>query len=129
VIDGEAVILRDDGMADFDALHSRQHDGEVRLVAFDLLAVGGDDFRFQPLHARKARLAKLLAKSGDGIQISEHMQGEIGAAMFDHACKFGLEGIVSKHRDRAYRAGRSRHWIKVKNPASPAMRRAQEGAF
>jgi bifunctional non-homologous end joining protein LigD len=46
--------------------------------------------------------------------------------MFEHACKLGLEGIVSKHRDRAYRAGPSPHWIKVKNPTSPAMRRAEE---
>jgi bifunctional non-homologous end joining protein LigD len=49
--------------------------------------------------------------------------------MFEHAYKLGLEGIVSKHRDRAYRGGRSTHWIKVKNPASPAMLRAKEGTF
>ena len=57
------------------------------------------------------------------------MQGDIGAAMFDHACKLGLEGIVSKHRDRAYRAGRSTNWIKIKNPASPAMLRGAEGEW
>jgi bifunctional non-homologous end joining protein LigD len=42
---------------------------------------------------------------------------DIGPVMFEHAYKLGLEGIVSKHRDRAYRAGRCAHWIKVKNPA------------
>ena len=57
------------------------------------------------------------------------MAGEIGPAMFKHACKLGLEGIVSKYRDRAYRAGRCSHWIKVKNPASPAMLRARDGTF
>ena len=98
-------------------------------VAFDLLSLGGDDIRSDPLHARKARLEKLLAKSSDGIQINEHLAGEIGPAMFRHACKLGLEGIVSKHRDRAYRAGRSTNWIKVKNPSSPAMLRAEERSW
>ena len=51
------------------------------------------------------------------------LRAEIGPSMFEHACKLGLEGIVSKHRDRAYRAGRSANWIKIKNPASPAMLR------
>lgn len=105
VIDGEAVILRDGGLADFDALHSRRRDAEVQLIAFDLLAVGGDDIRPEPLHARKTRLEKLLAKSSDAIQLSGHLVGEIGPAMFDAVCKLGIEGIVSKHRDRPYRAG------------------------
>jgi ATP-dependent DNA ligase len=129
VIDGEAVWLDENGLSHFDRLHSRKHFGEVRFVAFDLLAVDGDDIRDQPLHARKARLAKLLAKAPDGIQLSEHLAGEIGPEMFEHACKLGLEGIVSKHRDRAYRAGPCAHWIKIKNPASPAMRRAKDGTF
>jgi len=46
--------------------------------------------------------------------------------MFQHACKLGLEGIVSKRRDRAYRAGRCTHWIKIKNPDAPAVRRVVE---
>ena len=80
-------------------------------------------------HARKDRLAKLLSKSIDGIQLSEHMEGEIGPAMFEQACKLGLEGIVSKHRYRGYRAGPCAHWVKVKNPASPAMQRPKDGTF
>jgi bifunctional non-homologous end joining protein LigD len=129
VIDGEAVWLDRDDLSQFDRLHSRKHHDEVRLVAFDLLAVGDDDIRLQPLHARKDRLAKLLSKSIDGIQLNEHMEGEIGPAMFEHACKLELEGIVSKHRYRGYRAGPCAHWIKVKNPASPAMQRAKDGTF
>jgi hypothetical protein len=39
-----------------------------------------------------------------------------GAEMYEHACRLGLEGIVSKHRDGRYRSGRSRGWLKVKNP-------------
>ena len=45
------------------------------------------------------------------------------------ACKLGLEGIVSKWRDKPYQHGRSRTWLKVKNPASPAMQRVWEERF
>jgi hypothetical protein len=62
-------------------------------------------------------------------QLNSHMQGDIGSAMFEHASKLSLEGIVSKHRDRAYRAERTPNWIKIKNPDSPAMLRAKEGSF
>ncbi len=126
VIDGEAVWLDEAGIARFDRLHSRKHDLEVQLVAFDLLAISGDDLRSDPLHARKARLQKLLANTGNGIQLNPHLTGEIGPAMFEHACKLGLEGIVSKHRDRTYRAGRCAHWMKAKNPGSAAMKRAKD---
>jgi ATP-dependent DNA ligase len=51
------------------------------------------------------------------------MDGELGQAMFKHACRMGLEGIVSKRRDRPYVAGRSTMWLKIKNPASAAARR------
>jgi ATP-dependent DNA ligase len=126
VIDGEAVWLDADGRADFDRLHSRKHHDEVQLIAFDLLAVDGDDFRREALYARKAWLARLLAKSANGIQLNPHLTGEIGPAMFEHACKLGLEGVVSKRRDRAYQGGRSKHWVKVKNRSHPAMDRANE---
>jgi ATP-dependent DNA ligase len=52
VIDGEAVVLNVDGSADFNTLHSRKHDHEVQLYAFDILALGGDDLRSLPLHLR-----------------------------------------------------------------------------
>jgi ATP-dependent DNA ligase len=61
VLDGEAVILGVDGIADFNALHSRQHDEEVQLCAFDILVEGGEDLRKLPLHLRKASLQRLLA--------------------------------------------------------------------
>jgi bifunctional non-homologous end joining protein LigD len=50
----------------------------------------------------------------------------IGTLVFAHACKLGLEGIVSKRRDSLYRSGGSPHWIKSKNPDAPAVRRAAE---
>jgi ATP-dependent DNA ligase len=108
VLDGEGVILRADGVSDFDRLHSRRHDGEVQLLGFDVLELDGADLRGEPLIYRKAALARLLRRSRDGIQYIEHIEAADGATVFDHACKLGLEGIVSKRRDSIYRSGRSR---------------------
>jgi bifunctional non-homologous end joining protein LigD len=126
VIDGEAVLLGVDGISDFNGLHSRRHNDEVQLYAFDILALGGEDLRAMPLHIRKNNLARLLARRPDGIIISHYEQGEIGPDLFRQACKFGLEGLVSKHKDRPYRGGRSPNWIKVKNRKHPAMERVKE---
>jgi bifunctional non-homologous end joining protein LigD len=106
VIDGEAIILGVNGDSDFNALHSGKHNDEVQLVAFDLLAMEGDDLRNLPLSMRKANLARLLARRPEGIFLSEFEQGEIGPDLFRKVCEFGLEGLVSKHRDRPYRGGR-----------------------
>jgi bifunctional non-homologous end joining protein LigD len=54
------------------------------------------------------------------------MDGPDGEAMFRHACAMGLEGIVSKRLDRPYTSGRSRDWIKIKNPNAPAVKRIAE---
>ena|SRR5215218_5229217 len=54
---------------------------------------------------------------------------EDGALVFEHACRMGLEGIVSKRRDFPYRSGRSKSWLKIKNPASPSMLRVREGPW
>jgi bifunctional non-homologous end joining protein LigD len=118
VIDGEAVVLGVDGIADFNALRSRKHDDEVQFYAFDILALDGDDLRSLPLSMRKTNLARLLARRPDGIFVSPFEQGEIGPDLFRAACRLGLEGLVSKRRDRPYQAGRSKHWIKVKNRKS-----------
>jgi ATP-dependent DNA ligase len=126
VIDGEAVILGVDGRSDFDALHSGKHNEEVQLYAFDMLAGDGDDMRQLPLSMRKANLARLLARRTEGIFIAPFEQGEIGPDVFRAACNMGLEGLVSKRRDRPYRSGPSPHWVKVKNPKSPVMTRAKE---
>ncbi len=126
VIDGEAVLLGVDGISDFNGLHSRQHNDQVKLYAFDILALDGDDLRTLPLHLRKEKLARLLAKRPEGIFVSDYEQGEIGPELFLQACKFGLEGIVSKHKDRPYRPGRSPHWIKIKNRSHPALARVKE---
>jgi bifunctional non-homologous end joining protein LigD len=126
VIDGEAVILGVDGVSDFDALHSGKHNEEVQLYAFDMLAGDGDDMRALPLSMRKTNLARLLARRTEGIFAAPFEQGEIGPDLFRAACQMGLEGLVSKRRDRPYQAGRSKHWIKVKNRRHPAMSRVME---
>jgi bifunctional non-homologous end joining protein LigD len=126
VIDGEAVILGLDGVSDFEALYSGRHNDEVQLYAFDVLALDGDDLRQLPLSMRKINLSRLLARRPDGIFVAPFEQGEIGPDLFRAACGMGLEGLVSKRRDRAYRGGRCNHWIKIKNPDSPAMKRAAE---
>jgi len=126
IIDGEAVILGIDGISDFDALHSGRHNDEVQLYAFDILAMDGNDLRDLPLSMRKRKLARLLGRRPDGIFPSEFEQGEIGPDLFRKACEFGLEGLVSKHRDRPYRGGRQKHWIKVKNRKHPAMNRVMD---
>ncbi|MDR3489322.1 MAG: DNA ligase [Bradyrhizobium sp.] len=126
VIDGEAVLLGVDGVSDFDGLHSRKHDDGVQLCAFDLLAADGDDLRKLPLAMRKTSLARLLARRPEGIFVSDFELGEIGPELFRKAREFRLEGLVSKHRDRAYRAGTSPNWVKVKNPKHPAMQRVKD---
>src|SRR5262245_32851072 len=103
-LDGEAVIWGENGAADFDQLHARGCDELVIMVAFDLLEVDGDDLRHEPLERRKARLRKLLARASDEIRFNEHLEVD-GAAVFEHACRLGLEGIVSKRWDFPYRSG------------------------
>jgi hypothetical protein len=103
-------------------LHSRVHDAQVFLYAFDLLELDGEDWRPRPLAERKARLSKLIAKAPAGLRYNEHLEGD-GATIFAHACKLGLEGVVSKHREHPYRSGRSKAWLKVKNPAAPGVLR------
>ena len=124
-IDGEAVWCGRDGKSDFDRLHSRANDHQVFLYAFDLLELNGEDYRQHPLEKRKWKLEKLLSKS-DGIRFSEHIEGD-GEVIFAHACRMGLEGIVSKRRDFPYRSGWVKCWVKTKNPASPAVLRIQDG--
>jgi len=95
VLDGEAVVLGVDGIADFNA------------HAFDIPALDGEDLRGLPLSMRKTNLARLLARRPDGIFVAQFEQGEIGPELFRAACDMGLEGLVSKRRDRPYQAGRA----------------------
>jgi bifunctional non-homologous end joining protein LigD len=125
LIDGEVVITSDDGMSDFHALRSKRRGHEAVLYAFDLIEHDGDDLRDLPLIDRKWRLKKLIgkAKNWRAIQFVEHLTGD-GPTVFEHVCRMGLEGIVSKRTDAPYRSGASKTWVKTKNPASEAVRRS-----
>jgi bifunctional non-homologous end joining protein LigD len=125
IIDGEAVICDDNGITSFDHIRYRRNDGDVFLYAFDLIELNGDDLRRDLLDVRKATLRSVLTKVGHGIRWNEHIEGD-GATIFRHACKLGLEGIVSKRKDSPYRSGRSPDWLKMKNPNAPAVRREAE---
>jgi ATP-dependent DNA ligase len=64
-------------------------------------------------------------EAAPGIVLNEHYEGD-GDTVFQHACKLGCEGIVSKRLASPYRSGRSVHWVKVKNPKAPAVTREAE---
>jgi ATP-dependent DNA ligase len=125
LIDGEAVACGQDGMPSFDRLRYRRGDGGVFLYAFDLLELNGHDMRREPLEVRKRHLASLLRPALVGLRFNEHIE-ESGDVVFRHACKMGLEGIVSKRKGSPYRSGRSPDWLKMKNPAAPAVKREAE---
>jgi bifunctional non-homologous end joining protein LigD len=126
LIDGEVVICGEDGIPVFDRLrYGRQPQSEAVLFAFDLLELGGKDLRRTHLEERKGVLAKLVRKASWAVQLNEHI-AERGDIVFRHACKLGFEGIVSKRLGSPYVSGRSRHWIKSKNPAAPAVKREAE---
>jgi bifunctional non-homologous end joining protein LigD len=125
IIDGEAVACDDNDVTSFNRLRYRYHDESVFLYAFDLIELNGDDLRRDPLEGRKTTLEMILAKAGAGICFNEHMDGD-GETVFRHACKLGLEGIVSKRKDSRYRSGRSPYWLKMKNADAPAVKREAE---
>jgi bifunctional non-homologous end joining protein LigD len=114
IIDGEAVACDDNGVASFNLIRYRRHDDSTFLYGFDLIELNGDDLRRDPLEVRKATLASIVAKAGPGIRFNEHIEGD-GEIVFRHACKLGLEGVVSKRKNSPYRSGRSSDWLKIKN--------------
>ena len=129
VIDGEVVVSGEGGLTDFNLLrYGKQVKPEAFLYAFDLLELNGEDMRRKPIEARKAALAKLLssARGSYGIHFVDHLDFDDAAMFFEHACKLGCEGIVSKRKGSHYKACRSRDWLKTKNPAAPAVRRLEE---
>src|SRR5262249_25890222 len=125
IIDGEAVACGDNGVASFNLIRCPPHDDSTFLYHFHLIELNGDDLRRDPLEVRKATLASIVAKAGPGIKFNEHMEGD-GPTVFAHACKLGLEGIVSKRKDSTYRSGRSPDWLKMKNSDAPAVKREEE---
>jgi bifunctional non-homologous end joining protein LigD len=96
------------GISDFDGLHSGKYDEEMRLYAFDILALDGDDPRKLPLSLRKQHFERLLKLLPNGIFVALFEHGEIRPKLFRGTCSSGLESILSNWADRRYRAGRSK---------------------
>ena len=111
IIEGEVVVPAPDGTTDFSVLQNqlRGKSDKIVMVAFDLLYLNGYDLRKLPLFERKAHLKRLIAKTA--IQFSESFDVD-GKEMYRHACKTGLEGVVSKVRDSRYSSGRTNDWVK-----------------
>ncbi len=81
----------------FDLVRHWAHGGTAFLYAFDLIELNGNDLRREPLEKRKAALTRLLVRAHHGVHLNEHLEAE-GALVFEHACRLGLEGIVSKRK-------------------------------
>jgi bifunctional non-homologous end joining protein LigD len=106
-------------------LRYRRHDHAATICAFDLIEVDGTDLLRSPIEQRKYRLAALLQRRHPGIALNESYSGD-GALIYQNACALGCEGILSKRLGSAYRMGRTDAWIKIKNPAAPAVQRERE---
>jgi bifunctional non-homologous end joining protein LigD len=119
VIDGEVAVLSDKGVASFAALQAALSAAgkteRMLFYVFDLLHLDGEDLRGDPLAERKAKLGKLVGatEGASPVLYSEHFATP-GQTMLAHACRMGLEGVVSKRADAPYQSGRSLNWIKSK---------------
>ncbi len=116
IIDGEIIVEGAANASDFSALQadlSAERTDRLVFYAFDLLYLDGYDFRPVPLIERKAALKAVLQNAPPEIRYSEHFE-ETGEMVLRHACRLGLEGVVSKARDAPYRSGRGKDWIKSK---------------
>jgi bifunctional non-homologous end joining protein LigD len=115
VLDGEIVVLNEDGNADFQLLQQWQktHEGELAYYAFDILWLNGYDLTGLTILERKSILQNLIGP-GDTVRYNDHIDGE-GKAFFELAVKKGLEGIIAKDSSSQYHINvRSRQWLKIK---------------
>jgi len=120
IIDGEIVAVSKSGTPDFSALQMALSEGttdDLIFFAFDLLFADGDDLRQMPLLERKSRLRAILHKHTRGkrslIRYVEHFEAD-SEAILESASKAGLEGMISKRSNSAYRSGRGDNWLKAK---------------
>ncbi|QMV17895.1 hypothetical protein GOB94_03700 [Granulicella sp. 5B5] len=116
LLDGEVVVLRDDGTTSFADLQTAFQDGTKKPLTyfvFDLLHLNGHNLRVLSLLKRKAILATLLRGYNKTVRLSEHLDID-AATFFNKACELHAEGIVCKHADSTYISGRSSSWLKLK---------------
>jgi len=127
VLDGEIVIVGENGRPDFHALQRRaQRTRQIDVAraaaatpatffAFDLLALDGHDLRSQPLTARKDLLRRLLSlETTPGLLRYTDEVAERGEDLYAAVTQLGLEGVVAKRADSPYRSGYSSDWLKVR---------------
>jgi len=119
ILDGEIVVLREDGISDFQALQDHLRGGGAgKLVyyLFDLPHCNGYDLTRAPLLERKSLLHSLLAgmsPAQETVRFSDHIQGS-GKTVYRHACRLAAEGIISKDATGGYEQKRTRGWLKIK---------------
>ena len=124
ILDGEAVVLDDQGRSDFGALQNalggrggKRNAAAVIFYAFDLLYLDGHDITRMDQAERRALLDDVLADSDGNIRLSEEIDAD-GELLMQSACEHGLEGIIAKNRHRPYRSGRTGDWLKIKSVQS-----------
>ena len=118
VLDGEVVVLDEQGISHFQALQNYLEGGAARLFyyVFDVTYCEGYDLTQTPLIKRKELLRQILKASGDGtsvVRYGDYMQGK-GQAFYESACEYGLEGVVAKRADSPYKPRRTSAWLKIK---------------
>jgi bifunctional non-homologous end joining protein LigD len=115
-LDGELCALNADGVPVFSRLQAAMDEGrtdQLVFFAFDLLFLNGQSTAQLPLVERKERLKRLFKKEVQGLRYNEHVTGD-GPRFREHACKLGLEGVISKRADRPYAPGDRGIWVKSK---------------
>jgi bifunctional non-homologous end joining protein LigD len=116
ILDGEVVVLAENGSTSFADLQAAFQEGEKKPLTyfvFDLLHLNGHSTRDLPLSKRKEMLAKVVDGVGEFLRFSEHIEGG-GGEVFKRACELHAEGIVSKRAASKYSSGRSGDWLKLK---------------
>ncbi|OGA97364.1 MAG: ATP-dependent DNA ligase [Burkholderiales bacterium RIFCSPHIGHO2_12_FULL_61_11] len=117
-LDGEIVVLGDNGAPDFNALQQSldQHQSSDAIVyfLFDVPYFEGYDLRKVELVARRQLLKNLLEENGsDHIRFSADFKGD-AASILSSACRMNLEGVIAKRSDASYVSGRTESWLKLK---------------
>lgn len=128
IIDGEAVVLDDEGRPDFGLLQKSlgasgktagNRASDAILYAFDLIYLDGHDLRNVEYRSRRHLLEEMLKDNDGAIRLSETIDAD-PAILLEHVGSLGLEGIVGKHLDQPYRSGRTGDWVKIKCVESEA---------
>ena len=120
ILDGEAVVLDEQGRSDFSALQkslggraSNKASRDAIMMAFDLLYYDGHDLTGMELSSRRHLLSEIIPDHARSIRFSEAIEAD-GTDLLQQACNLGLEGVIAKNRDASYRSGRTGDWVKVK---------------